>query len=153
MRSQGSTWRICGRLVLLAFAWGLAGCHARAVTAERIQGAIAPTFANLVHLQLVHMGMPAVAASDLRVLATCHKLDARTGATGAGDWVCTLAWSCPGVRSSLRDVYEVSVRTDGCFTATADGAESKVGGPMVTKRDGTEVTNLLYVFEGCFDTS
>jgi hypothetical protein len=45
------------------------------------------------------------------------------------------------------------VTTDGCYTATVDASDSRLGGPTLTARDGTTVTNLLYVFDGCFDTT
>ena len=53
----------------------------------------------------------------------------------------------------LRDTYDLSVGTDGCYTATIDGAESAMGGPTIMASDGRNVRNLLYTFEGCFDTT
>jgi hypothetical protein len=43
------------------------------------------------------------------------------------------------------------VTTDGCYTATVEG--ESLGGPTVKRSDGRDVKNLLYVFEGCFDTT
>jgi hypothetical protein len=37
------------------------------------------------------------------------------------------------------------------YTATTS-AES-IGGPVLKAEDGREVRNLLYAFEGCFDTT
>ena len=51
----------------------------------------------------------------------------------------------------IRDIYELFVATDGCYTAMAS-AES-FGGPVLKSEDGNEVRNVLYVFEGCFDTT
>jgi hypothetical protein len=96
------------------------------------------------------MGLPTVPASDIEVTAHCRKLVAGSGAIGAGDWVCTLFWRVPNV-SPLRDTYDLSVATDGCYRATADGAEAHLGGPTLTTPDGGSVRNLLYTFEGCFD--
>jgi hypothetical protein len=42
---------------------------------------------------------------------------------------------------------------DGCYTATADGAEAHVGGPTLKTLRGATVRNLLYAFDGCFDTT
>jgi hypothetical protein len=125
-------------------------CGPSPITSDRIEAAIAPTFANLVHVQLSRMGLPTVAASDIEVTAQCRKLVAGSGAIGAGDWVCTLFWHVPNV-SPLRDTYDLSVATDGCYSATADGAEAHLGGPTLTTSDGRSVRNLLYTFEGCFD--
>ena len=68
------------------------GCGPSPITSARIEGAIAPTFANLIHVQLSRLGLPPVAASDIKVTASCRKLVAGSGASGAGDWSCTLVW-------------------------------------------------------------
>jgi hypothetical protein len=69
---------------------------------------------------------------------------------GSGEWTCLLSWQGPD-RKTLRDNYELFVTTDGCYTATA--AVESVGGPTLRAEDGSEVRNLLYAFEGCFDLS
>jgi hypothetical protein len=130
----------------------LFGCGPSPITSARIEGAIEPTFANLVHLQLSRIGLPPVAALDIEVRASCRKVVAASGAAGAGDWVCTLVWHGPNLKT-LVDTYDISVGTDGCYTATIDGAESAMGGPTIMASDGSNVRNLLYTFEGCFDTT
>jgi hypothetical protein len=139
-------------LALLLAALG--GCRSSGgVTASRIENAIAPTFANLVHVQESMLGLPAVAASALRATASCHKVGAGADAGGGGNWKCTITWFAPAHRDALRDTYDLSVTMDGCYTATADGAEAHVGGPTLTTKSGASVQNLLYVFDGCFDTT
>jgi hypothetical protein len=128
------------------------GCGASPITSARIEQSIAATFANLVHLQLSRMGLNAVVASEIKVTARCRKAIPGSGATGSGDWVCTLVWFGPNHRP-LGDIYDLSVGTDGCYTATVEGAEAQLGGPTVTASDGRTIRNLLYVFEGCFDTT
>ncbi len=132
-----------------------AHCGQSSITHDRVERAIGPTFANLVHLELGKLGVPAPPpASSLRVLPACHKVGAPGDAVGPGDWACTFSWTAPGARIAMHDTYGVSVRSDGCYTATAEGAEGEeahLGGPTLVKKDGTKVTNLLYVFEGCFD--
>jgi hypothetical protein len=130
----------------------LFGCAPSPLTSARIDKAIAPTFANLVHVQLSRLGLPPIAASDIKVTASCRKVVAGSGVAGAGDWVCTLVWRRPN-RPTLRDTYDLSVATDGCYTATVDGAEGHLGGPTLKAWDGSDVRNLLYSFEGCFDTT
>ena len=44
-----------------------------------------------------------------------------------------------------------SVNTDGCYSATVSG--ESLGGPTLRTPDGRSVRNLLYAFEGCFDTT
>jgi hypothetical protein len=128
------------------------GCGPSPITSARIERAIAPTFANLVHVQLSRVGLPPVAASDITVTASCRRLVARSSAAGAGDWVCTLVWYGPN-HKILQDTYDLSVGTDGCYTATLEGAEANLGGPTIIASDGSNVRNLLYTFEGCFDTT
>ncbi len=130
----------------------VSGCGPSPITSARIDRAIAPTFANLVHVQLSRLGLSPMAVADIRVTANCRKVAPGNGADGAGDWVCTLVWQRPN-RATLRDTYDLSVAADGCYTATLDGAEGHLGGPVLKASDGGDVRNLLYIFEGCFDTT
>jgi hypothetical protein len=141
------------RSAFVAFiAVAVGACGPSPITSARVEGAIGPTFANLVHVQLSRVGLAPVEASEIKVTASCRRLVVGSGAVGAGDWVCTLDWYGPN-RVSLRDTYELSVATDGCYTATVDAAEGHLGGPTIKASDGTtDVRNLLYIFEGCFDT-
>src|SRR5262249_7139994 len=79
-------------VVLSAAAVAVAGC-ASAVTEDRVERAIAPAFANLVHAQLGRMGLHEVPVSELRVVASCYRVAG--GRTGAGEWACTVVWSGP----------------------------------------------------------
>jgi hypothetical protein len=127
-------------------------CGPSPITSARIEGAIAPTFANLVHIQLSRIGLPPVAASDIKVRASCRKQEPSTNLEGAGDWVCTLVWYGPN-RTTMSDTYDLVVGTDGCYTASVDGSEEQLGGPIIVASDGSDVRNLLHTFEGCFDTT
>jgi hypothetical protein len=137
------------RIPAAVLAFALAGCGTSPITADRIERAIAPTFANLVHAQLSRLDLPAVATSDLKVIASCYR--AGGGRIGAGEWTCTMIWSGPS-RTTLHDRYEVSVTPDGCYTAAVEASESQLGGPTIITSDGRVVRNLLFSFEGCFDT-
>jgi hypothetical protein len=148
---EGRTTRLSGALAAVT-AICVAGCGPSPITSARIEAAIAPTFANLVHLQLTRVGLPSVAASDIKVTASCHKPGAPGPASGSGDWVCTLDWAGPN-RFTLRDTYDLSVTTDGCYAATVDSDQAHLGGPTLRAADGGTIRNLLYAFEGCFDTS
>ena len=125
-------------------AWG---CGSSAITSDRIERAVESTFANLVQLQVARLKLAPVAASDLEAIAACRR---RTGGgfTGAGEWTCTVRWLGPD-RRPLRDTFDVVVTPDTCYTATAEGEQ--LGGATLKASDGSEVRNLLYVFEGCFD--
>jgi hypothetical protein len=126
------------------------GCGPSHITAARIQGAIQTTFANLVELQVARLGLPPMRAADFAVTATCRRQVALSAKeAGAGNWICTLAWQGPD-RWTLRDTFDLFVTADGCYTATVNG--ESLGGPMLKASDGRVVRNLLYAFEGCFDT-
>ena len=127
----------------------LYGCGRSPITAKRIEPAIETMFANLVELQIERMRLPPMGAPDFAVTAICRKQMAGSEA-GAGEWTCTLVWQGPD-RKTLRDTYELFVNTDGCYSATVSG--ESLGGPTLTTTDGRSVRNLLYAFEGCFDTT
>jgi hypothetical protein len=124
-------------------------CGHSPITSSRIEAAIETTFANLAALQVARLALPFMTAPDFAVTAICRKQLAG-GQTGSGDWTCTLVWQGPD-RRTLRDTYDLFVTTDGCYTATVAG--ESLGGPTLTDADGRDVKNLLYVFEGCFDTT
>ena len=124
-------------------------CGPSPITSIRIENAIETTFANLVELQVSRLGLPAMTAPDFAVTAICRRQVGGADA-GAGDWSCTLVWQGPD-RRTLRDTYELLVTTDGCYTATVAG--ESLGGPTLNAADGSAVRNLLYAFEGCFDTT
>ena len=130
----------------------VSACGVSPITSARIETAIASTFANLVHVQVSWLGLPSVPASEFAVKASCRKPGTEStlgNYSGSGEWVCTLRWRGPE-RQSLRDNYDLFVTPDGCYTATAEG-EGRAG-PMLKALDGRDVRNLLYAFEGCFDT-
>jgi hypothetical protein len=134
----------------LALTTGVAmcGCGSSPITAPRIESAIATTFANLVETQVSWLGLPAMIATDFDVTASCKKLSG--GIAGSGEWLCTLVWRGPE-RQTLRDSYDLFVATDGCYMALVAG--ESLGGPTLKASDGREVRNLLYAFDGCFDTT
>ena len=146
---RGRTMDIGCRSSLVAMTTAvLFGCGPSPITSIRIEDAIAPTFGNLIQVQLSWLGQSSVAASDITVTASCRKLG--VGNAGAGEWACTVAWQTPN-RGTLRESYDLSVATDGCYTAIVAG--ENLGGPTLKGPDDSDVRNLLYTFEGCFDTT
>jgi hypothetical protein len=132
-------------------ALGANGCRDSGVTASRLEGSFATTFANLIHVQEPILGGPPVRPEALRASASCQKIGPTGDVRGAGHWRCTVTWFVPGHVAPVRDVYDVSVTVEGCYTATADGAEAHLGGPTLKTLSGATVTNLLYAFDGCFN--
>ena len=118
------------------------------ITAARIEKAIAATFSNLVETQVSWVGLPRLSAAEVAASARCLKLP--TGGVGSGEWVCTIIWMGPKGQS-VRDAYDLFVATDGCYMASLSG--ESLGGPILQTKDGKSVRNLLYAFDGCFDTT
>jgi hypothetical protein len=128
------------------------GCGSSPITSVRLERAVAPTFANLVQLQVSWLGLPPMGAAELGVEASCRKPAATSqlgSYSGSGEWICALRWKGPQ-RQMLRDNYDLFVTPDGCYTATVEG--ENLGRPTLKNVDGQDVKNLLYAFEGCFDT-
>jgi hypothetical protein len=136
------------RLIAAALTLAASACGPSPITSDRIEGAIAPTFAHLVQTQVSWMEIAPMAAADFAVTARCRRPAGQRA--GSGEWVCTLMWKGPD-RQLLRDMYDLFVTPDGCYTATIEG--ESLGGPMLTAKNGRRVRNLLYAFEGCFDKS
>jgi len=144
--------RLAGAGTALLIA-SVTSCHSGGVTAAKIEDALAPTFANLICVQRSIVGLPPAEPSALRATASCRKNGQGGENRGGGNWTCTVVWFLPGHRGPLRDSYDLSVTMDGCYTATSEGGDGHLGGPTIATQDGRTVTNLLYVFDGCFDTT
>ena len=125
------------------------GCGPSPITAPRIETALATTFANLIQIQISRLGLPAMLPTELTASASCRRLTAGSS-TGSGDWVCTVVWQGPN-RRQIRDIYDLFVGTDGCYTATVEGGA--LGGPVLQDAKGGDVRNLLFSFDGCFNTT
>jgi hypothetical protein len=133
----------------LAAALALAGCsNYSPITSARIEKSIASTFSNLVETQVSWVGLPPITAAEVKASARCIKLP--TGGVGSGEWVCTVIWMGPQGQS-VRDAFDLFVGTDGCYMASLAG--ESLGGPILQAKDGRTVRNLLYAFDGCFDTT
>jgi hypothetical protein len=149
MRRGRFTRLIMRAVPLVAAVLAAGGCSTYSpITAARIETAVASTFANLVETQVTWVGLPRMTAAEVKATARCLKLP--TGGVGAGEWVCTVIWMGPQGQS-VRDAYDLFVGTDGCYMASLAG--ESLGGPILKTSDGTNVRNLLYAFDGCFDTT
>jgi hypothetical protein len=142
--------RLIGRAITAVAAALLAsGCSSYSpITPARIEEAVALTFSNLVETQVAWLGLARMTAAEVSASARCLKLP--TGGVGAGEWVCTVIWMGPQGQS-VRDAYDLFVATDGCYMASLAG--ESLGGPMLKTKEGENVRNLLYAFDGCFDTT
>lgn len=149
MSCTGAQRLITRAVTTAAAALMVSGCSSYSpITAARIESNIAATFSNLVETQVSWVGLPPMTASEVAASAHCLKLP--TGGMGSGEWVCTVIWMGPGGQS-VRDAYDLFVATDGCYMASLSG--ESLGGPILKTKDGRNVRNLLYAFDGCFDTT
>ena len=139
--------------VIVAVVLGASGCGSSGITADRLNRAVAPTFANLYVLQQSLRGRK-VAAASLNSRADCGRGGPETADSGAGnDWLCTVTWFNTGPNIAVTASYQVHVQTNGCYTADGDGPADLNGRQLITAADGATVTNPLWQFDGCFDTS
>jgi hypothetical protein len=125
----------------------LTGCGGPDVTPNRVEDAVGPAFANLYAHQQTLLGHPMTVRPQAS--ATCQRNSKGTSNQGAGDdWVCQLLLQLSGPSSLY--TYELSVKANGCYVA--DGPPALIGGRTLTTPGGSNVTNPLFAFDGCFDT-
>ena len=152
MRS-GALRRGAAAIVAAAALAGVSGCGSSGISKPRLDHAVAPTFANLYVIQQSLRGRK-VSAASLNSKADCSRGDAQTADSGAGnDWTCTVTWFNTGPNIAVTAQYQVHVQTNGCYTADGDGPADLNGQQLITAADGTTVTNPLWEFDGCFDTT
>ncbi len=136
--------RTLGALVAIG-ALTLAGCG-DGLDAPKLATAFGANFARTLIRQEVDLGQPVQSLTAVRAQASCIRGGGVT--SGAGDdWLCTVLWVA-GDSSHRVAVYDLNVRTDGCFEA--DGPQLVIGGPTLTDADDKIVSNPLYEFDGCF---
>jgi hypothetical protein len=133
-----------------ALATLLTGCSSD-VTRTRVEHSIGPTFANLYVQQQSLLGHPGLAATAVAPRSTCQRTNPAAHDTGAGsDWVCQLSWLDPRQKAE-NGKFELTIHPNGCYEA---GGPTKVIGPVTIRAaDGRDVTNPVFEFDACFDTT
>jgi ABC-2 type transport system permease protein len=138
----------------VALAGGLSGCGSSALSAQRLQTSISATFANLYVEQQHRQGHPAPSPRRLRTRASCQKGTPEVTQAGPGaDWLCTVTFLVAGPRTPVRALYNVDLRTDGCFFAEGDGPVTVNGRRTVTGPGYRQVLNPLWRMQACFDVT
>jgi ABC-2 type transport system permease protein len=146
--------RLLSVVAAVALAGSLGGCGSSALTAQRLQRSISATFANLYVLQQQRQGHPAPSPRRLATRATCQKGTPDTTQAGPGaDWLCTVTFLVAGPRTPVRALYNVDLRTDGCFFADGDGPVTLNGRRTITGAGYRQVFNPLWRIEACFDVT
>jgi hypothetical protein len=117
------------------------------LSAARLQSSIAGTFANLFVDQQTLLGRPGLSAETVTATASCARRGSSSPDRGAGDdWTCVVQWH--GVDALRAAVYDVRLRTNGCYTAT--GPPTVVGPAMSTTTSGRLQPNPIHELDGCF---
>jgi hypothetical protein len=129
----------------------LAGCGPVDVTQAKLQADFGPTFRNMYVFQQQLLGHTPQTVPARVSKARCVKGGNGTPDDGPGDnWTCLVDW--PAADGHIEGLtYEVDVKPEGCYTA--QGPATYVGQQTMRAADGRSVTNPLFEFDGCLDTS
>jgi hypothetical protein len=143
--------RVAVGLVAAAAVVVLAGCGPVDITRAKLQDDFGPTFRNMYVLQQKLLGHTPRSVPARVSRARCVKGGNGTPDRGPGDnWTCLVDW--PAADGHIEGLtYEVDVKPEGCYTA--QGPATYVGQQTMRAADGRSVTNPLFEFDGCLDTS
>lgn len=122
------------------------------VTRARLERSLPATFANLYVDQASLLGRNDITAESLHATAMCDKHGPDVADIGpGGDWVCLMSWTDPQVPMPTEGYgkFELNVHSNDCYTAA--GPSKLTGFLTITDASGTEVTNPVFEFDGCFD--
>ncbi len=136
----------------------LAGCGSPDITRPRLEGSVAPVFANLYTQQQALLGHPGITPAAVAATAICHRGVTAPGTPGpavadqgaGSDWTCTVTWTDTAGKPQ-NGKYDVQARSNGCYMAS--GPAKLVGPPTIQTTTGTNVTNPVFEFDGCFNTT
>ncbi len=135
-------------------ALGLSGCGSTGLTPGPLQASISHTFANLYVLQQVEQGNPRPSSQSLHSRASCERGGSVDNVQdGSGTWLCQITYLVAGPGYPVIAKYNVDVQTDGCYAADGDGPASVNGAPTITGPHYVQITNPLWLIDGCFDTT
>jgi hypothetical protein len=141
-------------LVAFAVAVGFGGCGSTGITAGRLDRALSQTFANLYGLQQQAAGRARTPAANLNATTICLKGSGNATQGGAGnDWVCTVHFTVKPIVTPFNAIYNVTVQTDGCYSAEGDGPTAATASRLIRDGEGKLVPNPLWLINGCFDTT
>ena len=122
------------------------------ITQARLERSLPTEFANLYAQQANLLGHKGVTPASLHATAMCDKGGAAEANVGPGsNWNCLVSWNDPNnpMPPEGYGKFELDVHSNGCYTA--GGPSKLVGFQTITDREGDEVNNPVYEFDGCFD--
>ncbi|MEO5664541.1 MAG: hypothetical protein ABIR39_14805 [Nocardioides sp.] len=128
------------------------GSDTSTVTRGRLERTLPATFANLYAQHAQIQGQSDITPASINAQAMCDKAGAAGVDVGpGGDWVCLMSWTDPEVPMPTEGYgkFELNVHSNDCYTAS--GPSKLTGFLTMTDKQGREVTNPLFEFDGCFD--
>ncbi len=142
--------RAVGAGLAVAAAVALSGCGSSDVTGPRLEASLAPTFANLfVHQQTDIYGHPGVTAASVAAHASCDKGGPKVPDHGPGaDWICMVTFN-DETHAAQDGKFELQAKSNSCYTVA--GPSKLIGLVTITDKNGNDVPNPVFEFDGCFD--
>jgi ABC-2 type transport system permease protein len=134
-------------VVVVAGAVGLSsGCSSSGgISASALQRSVGTAYQRLYLLQQQELGHAVVTQPDSA--AQCVR-SGSTAHSGSGSWTCTVHYPyADGHIVPL--IFDVDVQPIGCYVAS--GPPAIVGQLELTSPRGSNLTNPLFAFDGCFD--
>ena len=101
--------------------------------------------------QAALLGHKGVTVASLKAKAQCDRAGPNVPDRGPGaDWICVMSWHDKNVDETLMPgKFEINAHSNDCYTA---GGPSKLVGLLtITDKNGKEVPNPAFHFDGCFD--
>src|SRR5262245_13804794 len=142
---------IVGTVVLVLAAGAIASTSKSSVTRARLERDLPRTFSRLYVQQAELLGHKDVTVASLDAKAQCDKGGPKVADRGPGaDWICYMSWKDKNVDETLMPgKFEVSAHSNNCYTA---GGPSKLVGLLtITDKNGEDVQNPVFEFDGCFN--
>jgi hypothetical protein len=119
------------------------------VTKDRLERAIAPTFANLYVQRAAILGEPAVTAAGTAATADCDRGGPKVADIGPGpDWICMITFMDDHGQPQ-QGKFEVKAYSDATYVA--GGPSKLIGTAMITNTRGVDMPNPVFEFDGAFD--
>jgi ABC-2 type transport system permease protein len=152
-RSWGRQLRVLATVIVAAVVLAAASnLGPTSVTATKLDGSIALTFANLTALQQADLGRHVPAGSHLHDGAICSRQGVRQANRGAGDnWSCNIYIPTNSPSEPKEVHYDVTVKPNGCYTA--EGPEAFIGPLTIHRPNGPPILNPLFRFQSCFEVA
>jgi hypothetical protein len=136
-------------LVLIGAAVALTAFGSPDVTKSRLERSLAPTFANLYVQQAGILGISGVNVTGVAAKADCDKGGPKVPDVGSGSgWVCQVSF-VDNTGHAQQGKFELQVRPDSTYVA--GGPSKLIGLATITNKNGVDVTNPVFEFDGALD--